>query len=171
MRIHFPTNLIAVSRRSCKLILLFLWIIGFLCGVVCAAYADNLTSLMRTCFSSGVSIVGLLSVPILPFLISAVAVYCSAPLILYFTGFCKAFLIGFSLCVVHSVFDGGGWLICLLLFFTDLLTAPVLMLFQLRYCGCEGTVRPRDILFPLFWFALVGAVDCFAVVPFLRDIL
>lgn len=170
MRFRFSQYLVANSRRSCKLMLTFLWAVGFLCGCYCAACADNLASLMRACCDADVSIVGLFFVPFFPFLISAVAVYCSAPLIICLTGLCKAFLLGFCVCAVYFCFSGGGWLVCLLLLFTDIVTVPALFLFQFRaVCGTWKRTC-RDGILALAWFAAVTAVDRIWIVPLLREI-
>ena len=153
------------------MVLVVLWTIGFICGVSCAACADNLSSLMRACCDVGVSIVGLFFVPFFPFLISAAAVYCSAPLILYLTGLCKSFLVGFCICAVHSGFADGGWLVSLLLLFTDIFTAPVLFWFQLRWVSGDGKYIVRDGVLALAWFAAVSAVDHFWILPLLREII
>ena len=170
MSFFFPRNLVVASRRSCKLILSFLWSFGLFSGVSVAACADNPVSLMRACCDAGVSIVGLLTVPFLPFLISAFAVYCSALPVLYLTGFCKSFLLGFCVCAVSTGFPGGGWLMCLLLLFTDLLTVPGLFLFQFRcLSGCKGILQQG--LWTALWFVAVCIADYLWVVPLLRDII
>ena len=171
MRFDFVRNLIARHSRSCKIVLTVIWVLGFSCGISGAACADIPVSLMRACCESGVSIVGLFLVPFFPFLISAVAVYCSAPLILYLTGFCKSFLLGFFSCAVCSAFSGGGWLICLLLMFTDLFTAPAVLWFQLRQMNFCGKPDFRSGVFALLWFAAVSAVDYFCILPLLREII
>ena len=171
MRFFVSRHLIASDRRSCKLMLTVLWVFGFVCGSFCAAGADNLVSLMRACCDAGVSIVGLFFIPFFPFLISAAAVYCSAPLIMYLTGLTKAFLIGFCFFAVYSGFTGGGWLVCLLLMFTDLLTAPALFRFQYRaMCGSARSVCWDGIL-TLLWFAVVTVVDRLWIVPLLKEII
>ena len=171
MSFLFSQYSIASRRSSCKLILTFLWVIGFVCGCLCAACADNFTSLMRACCTAGVSIVGLFFVPFLPFLISAAAVYCSAPLFVYLTGFCKSILLGFCVCTVYSGFPGGGWLVSLLLLFTDVLTVPMLIWFQCCAVSnpCRGTFKRGILTFA--WFAVVSAVDYFWIAPLLRDII
>ena len=171
MSFFFTRNLIALSRRSCKMILSFLWCFGFSCGILTAARADNLASLMLACCDAGVSIVGLFFVPFIPFLISAAAVYISAPLILYLTGLCKSFLLGFCVCAVCMGFSVGGWLMCLLFLFTDLLTAPALFWFQLRCVSGYTRDILRNGLFALLWFMAVSIVDCMWIVPLLRDII
>ena len=135
------------------------------------AFTDNLASLMRACCDAGVSIVGLFLVPFFPFLISAVAVYCSTPLILYLTGLAKSFLFGFCACAVYTGSSGGGWLLCLLLLFTDLLTAPALFLFQLRCMYDDSKNVLRFGVFAVLWFMAVSAADYLWIVPLLRDII
>ena len=164
-------NLIASGRRSCKYLLLFLWFIGFACGVSTAACTDNLASLMRACCDAGVSIVGLFFIPFFPFLISAVAVYYSIPQIVYLTSTVKAFLLGFCACTVFGCFNSGSLLICLLLLFTDLLTGPALYLFQRRclHDGCRVDIR--CCVLTLLWFLIVCAADYLWIVPLLRDII
>ena len=171
MRLFFSQYSIASHRCSCKILLAFLWVIGFVCGCSCAACADNFVSLMRACCDAGVSIVGLFFVPFLPFLITAVAVYFSAPLIVYLTGLCKAFLLGFCFCAVHSGFSTGGWLVSLLLLFTDLVTVPALLWFQCCVVGASRKTVFKCGILALFWFVAVAAADYFWIVPLLRDII
>ena len=171
MRFLFSQYSIASRCHSCKMVLAFLWVVGFVCGCSCADCADNLVPLMLACCNAGVSIVGLFLVPFLPFLITAAAVYCSAPLFVYLTGLCKSFLLGFCICAVYSGFSGGGWLVCLLLLFTDILTAPVLLWFQLRAIpGPEKNIRKCGIL-AVAWFAAVSAADHIWIAPLLRKII
>ena len=171
MRFLFSQYSIASRCHSCKKVLAFLWVVGFVCGCSCAACSDNLVSLMRACCNAGVSIVGLFFVPFLPFLITAAAVYCSAPLFVFLTGLCKSFLLGFCICAVYSGFSGGGWLVCLLLLFTDILTAPVLLWFQLRAVPGPGkNIRKCGVL-AVAWFAAVSAADHIWIAPLLREII
>ena len=171
MNLLFSQSLNVPGRYSCKMFVTLIWCTGFICGVLIAACADNIASLMLACCDSGVSIVGLFIVPFLPFLFSAIAVYCSSPLLLYLTGLCKSFLLGFCVCSVCSVFSSGGFLICILLLFTDLLTAPAIFLFQLR-CA-KGLIKKvyQSCISALIWFITVIMVDYTWVAPLLRDIL
>lgn len=162
--------LAAASRHSCKILLALLWCIGLICGASVAACTDNLASLMLACCNAGVSIVGLFIVPFLPFLISAFAVFCSAPLILYLTGLYKSFLLGFCVSAVGLVFFGGSWLVCLLLLFTDLLTVPGLLWFQMRCLDGYSGIR-RCWLWALLWFISVCIADYLWIAPLLREII
>lgn len=169
MSFLFSQNLVAHGRRSCKILLAFLWCFGFGSGVLMAARTDNIASLMLACCDAGVSIVGLFFVPFFPFLISAIAVYCSIPLLVYIIGLVKSFAIGFCFCAVSRAFAGGGWLISLLLMFTDLLTAPALFLFQLRVVTEEQQRILRHGVYALVWFVTVSLADYIWIAPLLRD--
>lgn len=171
MRFVIMPYFFASRSRSCKKLLVLLWTVGFFCGCSCAAGADNLASLMRACCHAGVSIVGLFFVPFLPFLISAVAVYCSAPLILLLTGLSKSFLLGFCVCAVYVAFSGGGWLISFLLLFTDIFTAPALFGYQIRCLRGGRKLICLDSLLTMLWFIAVSTVDRLWIVPLLREII
>lgn len=170
MHCSFPQKLIVCVRRSCKAILVLFWYIGFCGGALAAAAAGNLTSLMRAYCDSSVSIVGLLIVPFFPFLLSAVAVYFSCTWLLYSTALGKMFCFGFCACAVSGTFGNAGWLICLLLLFTDFFTMPVLCWFQLRYTDTNKKKFWTDVFICVFWFAAVCIADRIWIMPLLRDI-
>ena len=171
MNISFPLKLMEDGRRSCKMSLILCWLIGIWSGVLVAAGADDIVSLMRACCYASVSIVGLLFIPLFPFLISAVAVYFSLPRLLCFTAFMKSFFFGFCTCVVFKGFGTAGWLVWPMLQFTDLLTLPVLCRFQLRHFGVRSTGFCRDGIAATLWFLAVAAADWLWVAPLLRDII
>ena len=171
MSFFLTQNLVAAGRHSCKMVLALLWCFGLICGASAAACTDIPVSLMRACCNAGVSIVGLFLIPFFPFMISAIAVYCSIPLLIYLCVLAKSFLLGFCAWALIGTFSVGGWLICLLLLFTDLLTAPALYFFQLRCL--RGVVK--DIIssgvYTVLWFVAVSLADYLWVVPLLRDII
>lgn len=171
MFISFPLKLMEASRRSCKSHLILFWLVGFGSGVFTAAGADNIVSLMRACCDAGVSIVGLLLVPLFPFLISAVAVYFSLPWLLCLTAFLKSFLSAFCACAVFLVFKGAGWLILPMLQFTDLMTLPVLYRFQSRHISGQRARVIQESIVSLLWFLAVSLTDLLWVTPLLKDII
>ena len=167
----YPLKLMGCRHRSCNFLLAACWCAGFAGGFFLAADAGSYYSLMRACCNSRVSIVNLLIVPCFPFLISAIAVYFSSRLLLCLCAIFKMFCCGFCLSVVGQSFPGVGFLVCILLMFTDILTVPVLCRFQWL-----GNLRGRKHLFRhaalcLIWFAGVCAADYVWVMPLLREIL
>ena len=171
MRFFFPQKVMVCGGRSCKMILLFCWIIGSLCGAVVASGADSISSLVRACCDASVSTVGLLMVSFLPFLFSAVAVSFSLPWLLRLIALLKAFCFSFCAVIVLGEFGTAGWLCCLLLLFTDILTLPLLCRFQLRHCSAVCRFFLLVFCACLIWSLIVCMVDRSWVVPLLRDII
>lgn len=169
--ISFPQKLMEHSRRSCKTFLVLIWLTGFGCGIFTAAHADSLVSLMRACCDAGVSIVGLLFVPILPFLISAYAVYFSLPWLLCVIAFIKSFLFACCSYLVMSAFDAAGWLLWPMLQFTDLMTFPLICRFQFRHFHERAEGFYTDAALSLLWFCVIALADWLWVAPMLRDII
>ena len=114
----FPQNL----RKCSTIFLAFIWITGLICGASLFRLAGNsFSSLMRGAVSGSVSIVSLLSVSLLPFLFSAFAVYIRSDRLLATLCFIKGCLFALVSCSILSVFGSAGWLIRILLMFSDLL--------------------------------------------------
>lgn len=126
-------------RRFHYAALAFSWVIGLGFGALTFGYGkDSLVSLMPSALSSRLSIVGLLSSTLLPFLFSVFAVYISVPQVLIVICLAKAFLYAYISCGVYQAFGSAGWLAHWILMFTDTLSIPVLYLFWLRHVsGCR----------------------------------
>lgn len=109
-------------RKYTVLILAFIWCFGLLCGIRAASYAgDSFVSMMRMAACRPVSIVNLLTVSVLPFLFSAVAVYLRSWHLLAAVCFFRALLFGFISCGVYLAFASAGWLVWLMIMFSDIL--------------------------------------------------
>lgn len=171
MRYIFPVKLIGQNCRSCRKSLVVFWCVGLICGIFTAAGAGNLSSLMRACCHSRVSIVGLMFVPTLPFLFSAVAVYFSFPRLLYPIGFLKAFSFGFCLQAVSSAFGSAGWLMRFLLLFTNCMTIPVLCWFWLRHVDGNTGNWIRDTLICCGLFLITAILDHSWITPLVYQII
>ena len=159
------------SRLTCFLssyLIGAVWLAGFLLGGFFLPYAgDSYLLLMRSAVSSPVSIVGLFSGVLLPFLISAFAVYLSMPLVLACTCFLKAF--SFSVCAgaVFSAFGSAGWLILILMQFSDCCMLPVMVWFSCRHWKTGRRNLRRDLTAVLFSAVAVGIMDYCIVSPYL----
>jgi hypothetical protein len=109
------------------------WFLGMLSAVVTYSQTRiSFSSLMRLAAADQVSIVSLILSLLLPYLLSAFAVYISKPLLLLPI----AFLRGFSLMLVFmgasEAFGSAGWLVRSLFLFSDLSFMPFLYLFWHR---------------------------------------
>lgn len=170
MNRFYPQILMGCRHCSCKIILAVCWSVGFAGGICSASDAGIYLSLMRACCDSRVSIVNLLLVPCFPFLISAIAVYFSHFPLLYLCAASKMFCFGFALCMVSRSFAGAGLLVCILLLFTDILTFPILCVFQWFGFGIGKRRYFRSAVLCLLWFVIVCTVDYLWIMPLLREI-
>ena len=127
--------------------------------------------LMRMAPSCPVSIVGLISVTFLPFLISAFAVYFSHHELLLPVCFCKAF--SFACCAITAtrVFGSAGWLVRLLLQFTDICTLPLLCWFWIRHARGEHEKLWMDIILCGVLVMVIGVVDYCVIAPYLVSLI
>lgn len=127
------------SRKHSAFKLAFCWVSGFAYGI--ASYSsgnDILDSLMYHSVSGQTSIAALLSVNLLPALLSAFAVFLSAPAALLIVCFGRAVLIGFVSTGILCSFGYGSWLVYIISCFSDLLITPCLYFYWLRHlCGSE----------------------------------
>lgn len=155
-------------QLPCKILLLVSWSIGLICGIAYAFQADSsFSSLMHSAALSPVSIVSLLIVLFLPFLISAIAVFLSRPVLLMPLAFTKAFSFGACAFAADLAFSSAGWLLRSMLMFSDLLTVPVLIWFWLRCLKGDRFRSCRDLAICAGFIVLIGNFDFYIVSPFL----
>lgn len=110
-------------RRHHVVVLAFLW-----CSSLCLGFGiafqlgDDILSLMYTAVSCRASIVGMAVAVFLPVLLSAIAVWFSVPGFIFPVALIRGVSFGFSLAGVMIAFRSGGWLVFLLLTFSESLT-------------------------------------------------
>lgn len=125
-------------RKYSLLFLAFVWLMGLIFGIYYSSFGgSSYFSLMRSAACSPVSIVGLLSVALLPFLFSAFAVYTRSNFLLWMLCFIKGCLFAFVSMGVFAAYGNAGWLVRLLMMFSDLLCLVFLWLCWIR-CACTG---------------------------------
>lgn len=117
------------------------------------ASESALFSLMRVSASQNVSIVGQLSVLLLPFLLSAFFYSTRAVWLIIPLSFLKGICFGFCQAIILSSFTGAGWLVYFFLMFSNILTLPVLVFFWIscisgtRYMICRLFFCSLAVLF------------------------
>lgn len=160
------------SRRI-KLILLALFIcIGAAFGVYTAQLGSHLFfPLMRMAVNSRVSIFRLSFAVLLPFLLSAVAVLISSPLMLSLICCVKTSF--FTLCVysVCSVFYPAGWLICFLFLFSDAVAEILLQIYCIRNVDHFGIAAGRELLVISLCALFAVFLDMLLIMPFLHKLI
>lgn len=157
-------------RKGYPVLLAFGFMLGLFAGCLIFFSAESESaSWMRAAADSRVSIVGLLSVILLPFLFSAFAVFIGQPWLLLPMAFCKA--VSFSMVSLGLMvsFGSAGWLMRILLMFPDLLTLPLLFFFWLRCASGEG-LKVWSCLGCLMVALAIGSMDFYIISPFLAGL-
>lgn len=158
--------------RSCVVFLAFLWICGLFCGMFFVSVAeDAFLPLMRTVAYSRVSIVGLAAVLVFPLAISAATVYLTVPAFLFPICFFKAFSFGCCLYSVSVAFGSAGWLVRVLLLFSDSCMMVPLLWFWCRHQAGNRDLIKQDLVVCASCAALIGATDYFLISPYLAELM
>lgn len=144
------------------------WFLGLVLGIVFSiAAGDPLVSLMRTAVNSRVSISGLLTAILLPFLLSAFAVLIHESWLLIPIAFFKAFLFSFLGFGVMAAYGSAGWLVRLLLMFSDCCSLPVLFWYWAAHIGGQRNAALPAAVLPLLIAVGIGSFDYYIISPFL----
>lgn len=159
-----------LRRNANVAILAACFLVGLILGIRMSHEAEFSFSLMRSALKSTVSIVRLLSVLLLPFLFSALAVYFSKPKLLYGIAFLKAFAFGFVSAGINAAFGSAGWLVRLLVMFSDCMSMPILWLYWLRHLPGKRVFQAADVMITVGCISLVGFLDHMLIMPLLRGI-
>lgn len=163
------------SQLWCKLsvfLLAMLWCLGLILGVIVSSSAgEAFSSLMRLAFQSPVSIISLLTVTLLPFLLTAVAVFFSKTWFFLPICFLKAFSYGYAMHAIVLSYGTSGWLIQLIFTIIDSLTMIVLLWLWIRHIAgrqqtfrIDGTVCVAVLLTTVF-------IEYYLVSPFLATLI
>ena len=148
------------------------WSLGLIGGIYIASAGNS--SFYRLIYASAydrVTIIGLFAVLFLPLFISAIFVWIDMPALQYGICFIKAFFLGFSLCCIKYSFVNAGWLIMVMLLFSDCCMVVPLLWFWCRHIsGCKFYLK-RDILYSCLIAILVGILDYFVVSPYLVSLM
>ena len=144
------------------------WFCGLLIGFLYGRNADpSYFYLMRMAASSCMSIVGLLTALCLPFLISALAVFLMRPQWMLLICFLKAFTFACCGCALTAAFGSAGWLVRILLQFSDCCTIPFFYWFCMRNLSGFSTDTPSDLRVCGIALMIVGTLDFCVISPFL----
>lgn len=164
---HFLT----ISRKPSVPVLAFIWILGLISGLLFSYRAGtSFFSAMHTADFRCVSIIGLLSLSVLPLLFSALAVFIGQPWLLVPIAFVKAFCFSFLAFGITVAFGGAGWLIRWLLMFCDCCSLPLLWLYWLRSISHSSKHNPGGTLSCFAAALAIGCVDYCLICPILADL-
>lgn len=129
---HFSSTAAPSRRRMARFLLALAWVFGLLSGILLFHFAGTpLLPLMRRAAVAPVSITGLLTVSLIPFLITALAVSLFRSAIFPLC-FLKAFLFAFCAAGIASSNGPHGWLYGRMTMASQWMLLPVLYLLWLR---------------------------------------
>lgn len=155
-------------HRYCIPLLNAFWVVGLLSGIlVSLSFRELLVPMLRQAVCEDNSVSGFLVVSVLPFIFCAYSVSLSEHWLLPLIGGLKALSFGFCACGVALAFGQSGWLIRMLLLFSDCITVPLLYWFSLRHISGRTSRVLRDMVVVIVVLLVVGYADCMVVSPFL----
>lgn len=164
----FP-DLACRFAHSPRVKLTLFWSLGLCAGSAFAVLNTGpLEALMGSAVSSRVSIVGLLTAFVVPFVVSAVCLRYHVLILIYLTAFCKAMALGFCSCAVYRTYGSAAWLVRCLLLFPDTVCCTALLWLWLS-SGSERESRFHTVLCGIV-IAVAGLVDYLVVSPFLAGL-
>ena len=154
-------------RKPYYFYLAICWCLGLLCGTILFQRADpSFFSLMRSACVGPVSIVGLLGVSLIPFLLSAFAVFISAHWLLLLICLLKAGCFAAVSLGIMEAFGTAGWLVRILLLFSDSISVILLYIFWLRHLCGRRRFCCLDMLLFFSLSTLLSSVDYCIISPF-----
>lgn len=168
MQFKLPADLSKFWCRSCVSFLAFSWALGLSVGLILVSTVqESVFSLMRAAACCRVSIVGLIVLLIFPLFLSAFAVFLSIPVMLLPIACFKGIALAFCALGVVYAFGSAGWLIRMLLMFSDSFMIPVLFWFWVRHISGNRNLLRRDFLICAAFAVVIGAMEYFLVSPYL----
>ncbi len=159
-------------RQKKAAVLACCWISGLLLGSTYSYGAgESYFLLMRMAATSRVSIVGLLFLLYFPFLIAAYFALTLRPQSMLILCFCKAFIFACCGFAATSVFGTAGWMIRMLLQFSDCCIIPFFIWFCLRNISEPSVSIKWDLLLCSFVALFVAVLDFCVISPFLANLI
>lgn len=159
------------SRLSCSfrvIILALFWILGLICGIVLFLLSELFQFIsIQNALSGPVTFFRLLCIVFAPFLLSVLAVYVRKTGFLFITAFLKAFVFSIIAMAIRVSFGSAGWLVFVLLMFTDLMSLPLLLFYWIRNLSGESTHAFVECLTFISIGFLICCIDYSMIVPFL----
>lgn len=151
------------QRKGRCLFLALFWYLGLLCGSFYAAVSSFFT--MHSIMHGAITIGTHIAAAILPFLLSAFAIYISVPALVLPICFVKSFLIAFvSMEILHS-FGAAGWVYCVLILFGNYAVLPFLYWYWLRHYSKMRPFSVKEFILLLFVVVLIALVSIYVILP------
>ena len=149
----------------------YVWVLGLCCGTMLARKTLGELAIKSVDLYIGqASVLGVLSVNVVPFVICSLARKYRLWFVLYLEAAVLSFMSGFNRCFILCVCPGAGWLVCILLFTACTISNIILLLYSLdsfeRRTG-QGVVVCLCILGIVF----ACVADYYFISPLATDVL
>lgn len=157
-------------RAFCHIALLVLCLcLGFFSG--CSIYEPFFLSMMRSALNLPVSIIGVFACVYFPLICTYFSFTSNKPIILYIICYIKAAAFGFSYLLVGSYFSTAGWMVQLLLLFSDNFTLLILLSLWIQHFLSHAVVVEGRFYIAVLLATAFIFIDTIAVVPFIKGLL
>ena len=153
-------------------LLAFIWTFGLSGGILFSLKAEPLfTSRMCAGVLTSVSIPGLLLLMIFPFILSLFAIRFRAMWAVFILALLKSFIYGFSRCMIIHIYFRAGWLVNILLFFSDTAISLLLLWYWISCLAHAGKWTLKTCFGLCAGAVLICVLDCCFVLPVLTGIM
>lgn len=164
MRIDIP---ISKGYDRIMLCLSCTWICGLFAGAYIALKTTTIhNSWTQLLYYSHLSVIGFLAMLTFPFILSAILLRISLRGFVIPLLFLKAFSYSWCACFLRICFANAGWLLHLLLFFSNTVLSSLLLWFCLRNWEGKNRNGQYDLLLCLVFILVIGYIDSSVVSPF-----
>lgn len=159
------SRLAFMQPNSRYTVFITVWLLGFFCGAVSAGYAEDICfSMMRTAFSTCVSIPCLLMASVLPVLFVVLTISFSYWWLLLPVTFAESLSFGFCGSLISLTYGSAAWLVKLLML-PNIFLLPVSCWFVLRNLQQKQIRWKRDAAIAIGIAGIVAAVYYFVMIP------
>ena len=163
--LHISTNV----RKYATTLLAFSWIIGF-CFGLSAILVGGCNAVLYQAVDLKPSFFSIISVLLLPMLISLLAVFAGQRWLIFPLAFLKALSFAYVGWSVVVTFGSAGWLVRLLLMFSDCASVPLLWWFWKRVLSSEfHAIFPAAVAVTVTLLG-IGIIDFGVIAPFLVNL-
>lgn len=156
-------------RKYATSILAFSWTSGLAIGL-CAMAADPFGPAFYQAVSISPSFFSIISILLLPIALSMAAVFAGHRWLLFPLAFLKALTFAYVGWSVLSTFGSAGWLIRLLLMFSDCASVPLLLWYWSKALDSEFDALIPTTVSALLTVLGIGIVDYGVISPFLANL-
>lgn len=159
-------NRTGVKENVCRIFIFGGWLAGLTVGALFAHSNSSEITWMPALYGSHISVIGFLAMLIAPLLLSALFFRLSLPWLVVPIAFFKAFSYSWCSSCIMIYFHSAGWLLRLLLLFSDTFVAVILIWYWYRNLSSREERLKNDTLTCLIFLLLIACFDCCVISPF-----